>query len=317
MSTQDPLIVVFGFGSQGSVQARNLRDSGRRVAVALRPKSPHKRHAASASINLIQDLNEAASLADIAAVLIPDSEQPEFWETYLKPNLKKGSAVIFAHGFNIHYGFIKPRDDLDIILVAPLGQADSVRSEFTKGRGVPCALAVQQDATGRAWDIANYYARGISNNVTVIKTSFAEETESDLFAEQAVLCGGLNALIRAAFDTLVSAGHNPDLAYSSCLREVRALANLLYEHGIAGARNKISDTALFGDITRGPRIVDDHVRSTLKKIFEEIRSGEFAKEYSDEIKSGYPKLKKCLEEEKSHLIEEIHEKFVGKTKKEG
>lgn len=316
MSTVEPHIVIFGFGSQGSAQARNLRDSGKRIAVALRPRSNHKRHATSASINLIQDLTQAAKQAEIASILLPDSAQPGFWKEYLEPNLPQGAAMVFAHGFNIHYGFINPRPDLDVILVAPLGQAEAVRHEYTKGRGVPCALAVHQDATGRAWDIAESYARGINQQAPLIRTTFAEETESDLFAEQAVLCGGLNALIRAAFDTLVEAGLNPELAYSSCLREVRALANLLYEHGIVGTREQISDTARFGDITRGPRIIDQHVRTTLKEIFQEIRSGEFAKEYSNEIKAGHPRLSGQLEKDKSHLIEKIHQKFAGRPKKQ-
>lgn len=314
MSTDNPQIVVFGFGSQGSAQARNLRDSGRRVAVALRPKSTHRRHAASASINLIRDLDQATSQADIASILIPDSQQPTFWKDYLEPNLPEGAAIIFAHGFNIHYSFITPRRDLDVILVAPLGQAAMVRSEFAKGRGVPCALAVQQDATGRAWNIAEDYAKGISHNAPLIRTTFAEETESDLFAEQAVLCGGLNALIRAAYDTLVEAGHNPELAYSSCLREVRALANLLYEHGIDGTRDLISDTARYGDVTRGPRIIDDHVRATLKQIFQEIKSGEFAHEYREEIQSGFPNLTELRKKDRDHSIEEIHRRFAGPKK---
>jgi ketol-acid reductoisomerase len=284
------------------------------VLVALRPKSIHRKHVCAASLNLIQDLGQAASQADIATILIPDSVQPAFWKEYLEPNLPKGAAVIFAHGFNIHFKFIEPRSDLDIILVAPLGQAGAVRHEFTKGRGVPLALAVHQDATGRAWDIAHYFADGISPHGPVIKTTFSEETESDLFAEQAVLCGGLNALIRAAFDTLVEAGHNPELAYSSCLREVRALSHLLYEHGIAGTRDHISDTARYGDVTRGPRIIDGHVRSTLKEIFSEIRSGKFAKEFKEDIRAGYPTLEKRITEDRRHLIEQIHRHFSGNRK---
>ncbi len=315
MSTVNPQIIVFGFGSQGSAQARNLRDSGRRLAVALRPKSPNTRHAAAASINLIRDLAQAAKQADIASILIPDSQQPRIWKEYLEPFLPQGAALVFAHGFNIHFKFIQPRSDLDVILVAPLGQADAVRAEYTKGRGVPCALAVHQDATGRAWDIAYDYAKGISLNAPVIRTTFAEETESDLFAEQAVLCGGLNSLIRAAFDTLVEAGHNPELAYSSCLREVRALAKLLYKHGIDGARERISDTARYGDVTRGPRIIDDHVRTTLRTIFQEIRSGAFAQEYRSEISAGYPRLTQRLSEDRKHLIEKIHGRFTTPPKR--
>jgi len=315
MPTNDPNIVIFGFGDQGNAQARNLRDSGRRVVVALRPKSPRKRQATTASLNLIQDFAQAAAQADIASILIPDSEQPNLWKEYLEPNLPPGAAIIFAHGFNIHFRFIESRPDLDVILVAPLGQAGAVRHEFTKGRGVPCALAVQQDASGRAWETAEYYARGISHNGTLIKTTFAEETESDLFAEQAVLCGGLNALIKAAFETLVEAGHNPELAYSSCLREVRALAHLLYERGIAGARNHISDTARYGDVTRGPRIIDNHVKKTLQEIFNEIRSGEFAREFKEEIERGHPTMEERIARDREHLIEQVHAKFVGKTKK--
>lgn len=315
MAATDPYIVVFGFGSQGSVQSKNLRDSGCRVAVAIRPTSRRARHVSASGLSLMRDLDAGARQADIACILIPDSEQQALWRRHLDRNLRAGSAVVFAHGFNIHHRFISPRPDLDIILVAPLGQAEAVRSEYLKGSGVPCALAVHQDATGRAWNIAEYYARKISPHGALIRSTFAEETESDLFAEQAVLCGGLNQLIRAAFDTLVAAGHNPELAYFACLREVRALAKLLYKHGIDGARRRISDTARYGDVTRGPRIIDDHVRATLKAVFDEIRTGAFAREYDEEVRSGFARLNQRLDEDRGHLIEKVHASLAEKPRK--
>ncbi len=305
-SAEQPLIVVFGFGAQGKAQAKNLRDAGRNVAVSVRPESPHREEILAEGFSLIHDAHEAAAQCDIAALMIPDSAQPAFLNDYLAKTLRKGTAVIFAHGFNIHYKKIIPRNDLDVILVAPLGHGGAVREEFSAGGGVACALAVHQDATGRAWTIAEDYARGISKTGPFIKSTFAEETESDLFAEQAVLCGGMNALIRAAFDTLVAKGINPQIAYTSCLKEVRALANLLYDHGIDGARARISDTARYGDLTRGPRIIDDRVRATMETIFQEIRSGAFAKEFSEDAAEGFPTLNGLLEKDREHLIEIIY-----------
>jgi ketol-acid reductoisomerase len=302
-------IVVFGFGAQGSAQAQNLADSGRKVSVYLRPTSSRLHELRKIGIPDIADLKEAASSAQVAAILLPDSEQPSFWRQSLEPNLPKGAAVVFAHGFNIHYKQITLRPDLDIILVAPMAQGGAVRNDFIAGKGIPCQIAVAQDATGHAREIALDYAHGIGRDGPFIDTTFTEETETDLFAEQAVLCGGLFQLIRAGFDTLVEAGYNPDIAYFCCLKEIRALAKLLYKKGIAGARERISDTALFGEVTRGPRIIDHHVHEEMKKILSEIKSGQFKDELLAERKNGNPHLRSVLERDKEHLIEKIHRKY--------
>lgn len=306
-------IVVFGFGAQGSAQARNLFDGGNDVCVFLRSTSPRIDEVEKARIPLLSDLRKAAAKAEIAAILFSDGEQPALWNE-IEDALPEKSSVIFAHGFNIHYRQIKPRTDLNIILVAPLAQGDTLRSDFVSGKGVPCQIAIAQDATGNAREIALEYARAIAGDGPFIETTFAEETETDLFAEQAVLCGGLFALIRAAFDTLVEKGYNPDIAYFCCLKEVRALANLVHENGISGSRERISDTALYGDLTRGPRIIDGNVKDEMGKILEEIRSGEFKDELLSDRKNGNPLLRRLLKQDNEHLIERIHTKFTRTTK---
>ncbi len=303
-------IVVFGFGAQGAAQAKNLFEGGSDVSVYLRPASSHMDDVKNAKIPLLTDLKDAAAKARVAVILLPDGEQPALWKE-IEDHLPKNSAVIFAHGFNIHYGEVKPRADLDVILVAPLAQGDTLRSDFVSGKGVPCQIAIAKDATGKAKETAFEYARAIALTGPFIETTFAEETETDIFAEQAVLCGGLFALVRAAFDTLVEKGYNPDIAYFCCLREVRALANLLHDHGIAGSREKISDTALYGDLTRGPRIIDGHVKDELKKILDEICSGEFKNELLSDRKRGNPLLRKLKEKDKDHTIEKVHKRFKG------
>ena len=307
-------IIVFGFGAQGSAQAQNLADSGLDVSVCLRESSPKTEEVKKSGLNLMTDLRRAASLADIAVILIPDGEQPEFFDESLRPNLPNGAAIIFAHGFNIHYKQIVPRQDLDVILVAPMAQGKMVRGDYIEGRGIPCLIAVAQDATGHAKKIAQEYARAIARDGPFIDTTFAEETETDLFAEQAVLCGGLFSLIRAGFDTLVEKGYNPDIAYFCCLKEFRALTNLVCDYGIAGARQRISDTALYGDMTRGPRVIGRHVRAEMKKILEEITSGAFQKELLAARKNKNTLLRSLMERNKEHLIEKIHRKYLGKTK---
>jgi ketol-acid reductoisomerase len=299
-------VVVFGYGSQGSAQAQNLRDSGKNVRVFLRPTSPHIQEVKEAGIPVTTDAGKAAKQASIAAVLIPDGEQPKLYKQVLEPNLKPGAAIVFAHGFAIHYRRIVPRPDLDVLLVAPLGQGDTVRSDFVKGGGVPCIVAVAQDATGRALVRGHEYAKAISKTGPFIDTTFAEEVETDLFAEQAVLCGGVPELIRAAFETLVGAGYTPDVAYFSCLRELRAITKLLDRHSIAGMRKHISDTARFGAVTRGPRIIDDRTRRVLTGVLEEIRSGAFTQELDEERKKGFPNVRSRIETERRHQLEKIH-----------
>jgi len=303
-------IVVFGFGAQGSAQARNLAGSGEKVAVFLRPSSPRIEEVKKTNIPFLTNMKQAAAEAEIAVILFSDGEQPSLWKE-IEPSLPKNAAVIFAHGFNIHYKQITPRADLDIILVAPLAQGDTLRSDFAEGKSTPCLIAIAQDATGSAKKTAFDYARAIAKDGPFIETTFAEETETDLFAEQAVLCGGLFSLIRTAFDTLVENGYNPDIAYFCCLKEVRALANLIHENGIGGARERISDTALYGDLTRGPRVIDNHVKDEMKKILGEIKSGEFKEELLNDRKKQNPLLRRLKEQGKGHLIERIHEKFKG------
>ena len=303
-------IVVFGFGAQGSAQAKNLADGRRNVSVFLREKSPRIEFVKKEGIHLITDIGQAAGDAEIAVILLPDGEQVAALKD-IESLFPKNAAVIFAHGFNIHYGLIAPRKDLDIILVGPMAQGEMLRRDFIAGKGTPCQIAIAQDATGRAKEIAFEYARSIARDGPFIETTFAEETEADLFSEQVVLCGGLFELMRAAFDTLIEAGYNPDIAYFCCVKEVRALANLAYEHGIAGARERISDTALFGDLTRGPRVIDGHVRTEMKKILDDIKSGRFKDDLSKDRKNENRLLRSLLERDKNHLIEKIHRKFKG------
>jgi ketol-acid reductoisomerase len=304
--------VVFGFGPQGRAQAMNLSESGIPVSVCIRPESPRATSVREAGIDLTCDPRSAARHAANAALLIPDSEQPGFYREHLHENLPEGAALIFAHGFAVHYGRIAPRPDIDVILVAPLAHGDALREGFEKRSGVPCVLAVAKDATGRAWERASEYARAIAGDGPAIRSTFAEEVETDLFAEQAVLCGGMPELVRAAFDTLVEGGYNPDIAYFSCLRELKAIVNLLLADSIAGMRSRISDTARYGSATRGKRIIDDTVRSELRQVLEEIRSGEFASELIADEKRGFTKLARALEMDAYHEIERVHRKHSAK-----
>ncbi|MFH0799069.1 MAG: ketol-acid reductoisomerase [Pseudomonadota bacterium] len=301
-------IVVFGWGEQGRAQSLNLRDSGLAVSVYLRKGSPRAAEAGGSNILLLTDPAAAAARAAIAALLIPDREQPAFYKEALEKGLPKNAALIFAHGFAIHYSLLVPRPDLDVVLVAPLGHASAVRGDFMNGSGVPCVIAVAQDATGRAKERAMAYAKGISRGGTFIDSTFAEEVESDLFAEQAVLCGGVPELARAAFETLVDSGINPDIAYFCCLRELKAIVDLLFHHSIAGMRGMISDTARYGAITRGPRVIGEEARRELKRIMEEIRSGAFAREIADRATVEAIE-KKAAREDREHPIERIHEKY--------
>ncbi len=302
-------IVVFGYGAQGSAHAQNLRDSGFSVAVCLRPESPRAQAVREAGLTLFTDPAAAAREATVAAVMLPDGEQAAFYTKGLEPHLPKGATLVFAHGFAVHYGWIKPRADLDALLVAPLAQGATVRRDFLKGRGSPCIVAVAQDATGRALQRGHAYAKGISKTGPFIDTTIAEEVETDLFAEQAVLCGGMPELVRAAFDTLVGAGYNADVAYFSCLRELHAITRLLSEHAIAGMRDHISDTARFGAITRGPRIIDDRTRTTLAGILDDIRTGAFTRELDDDRRQGHPMIRDRIAEERDHPLEKIHRRY--------
>ena len=269
-------IAVIGYGAQGRAQALNLKDSGADVLVGLRKGSETVSAVKSSGIEQ-RDVKTAVSGANVIAVLIPDTEQPDFYDQVIEPFAPKGALLIFAHGFSLHYQRIDPRDDLDVVLVAPLGIGDQVREVYSKGGGVPALFAVFQDRTGRARDLGLSYAAALGHGrAGIFETTVAEETESDLFAEQAVLCGGLTHLIEAAFDTLVTAGYSAEVAYFCCLHEVKLIADLVQSRGIVGMRESISSIAEYGDYTSGPRVIDDSTRHELRKILEEIRSGEFA-----------------------------------------
>ena len=305
-------IVIMGFGAQGSAQAQNLRDGGARVSVYLRPDSPRIRAAEKAGLSVITDAARAARSADAAVVLLPDSEQPRFYEETLKDKLPSGATMIFAHGFAIHYGRITPRPDLDVSLAAPLAHGETLRRDYVERGAVPCVTAVAQDATGRAKERVREYARAICGRGPFIESTFAEEVETDLFAEQAVLCGGMPELVRAAFDTLAAAGYDERIAYASCLRELRAIVDLMWRDAIAGMRSRISDTARYGAVTRGPRIINDSVRRELGRILDEIRSGQFAEELAQEKIEEFSNLKELEDADGRHPIEGIHRNFDSK-----
>ena len=316
-------IVVFGYGSQGHAHALNLKDSGLDVGVALRKGSARVARAEASGLNVYTDFAEAAKIADVAMVLLPDENQKALYDEFLVNNLKKGAALFFAHGFNIRFGRIKPRADMDVLLIAPKGPGHLVRSQYQSGAGVPCLLAVGQDASGSAKALGLAYAKGVGGTrAGVIETTFKEETETDLFGEQVVLCGGLTELIRAGFDTLIEAGYQPEVAYFECLHEVKLIVDLIFAGGIANMRYSISNTAEYGDLTRGPRIINDATRVEMKKILGEIQSGAFAEEYIAEFDKGAPNFKAMIEKGKEHPIEKVGEKlrammpWVGKKASE-
>jgi len=304
--------VVFGFGAQGRAQALNLSDSGAPVSVCLRQGSKRVKQVRDAGIPLMSDPSRAARSARNAVLLIPDSAQPAFYRENLHDDLPAGAALVFAHGFAIHYGRIAPRPDIDVILVAPLAHGDALREGYVTKSGVPCVLAVAQDATGRAWERARGYARAIAGDGPMIRSTFAEEVETDLFAEQAVLCGGMPELVRAAFDTLVECGYNSDIAYFSCLRELKAIVDLLLAGSISGMRGRISDTARYGSATRGRRIIGEAVRQELRRVLEDIRSGRFATELADEEVRGFAGLREILQGDADHAIERAHSRHTVK-----
>jgi ketol-acid reductoisomerase len=283
-------VTIIGYGSQGHAHANNLKDSGVDVTVALRPGGASWKKAEAAGLK-VSDVDSAVKGADLVMVLLPDESQPEVYAKSIAPNIKPGAALAFAHGFNIHFGQIVPRDDIDVIMIAPKGPGHLVRSTYTQGGGVPSLIAVHQNATGRARDVALSYASANGGaRAGVIETSFREETETDLFGEQAVLCGGASALVQAGFDTLVEAGYAPEMAYFECLHELKLIVDLMYEGGIANMRYSISNTAEYGDFTRGPRIITDETRAEMRKILKEIQEGKFAKEFILESRAGNASL---------------------------
>jgi len=298
-------IAIVGYGNQGEAHSLNLRDSGLKVIVAELPNSPAWQRAKEAGFE-VGEAKEMVKKADVVMLLTPDTLQPRIWREEIAPFIKDGSALGFAHGFNIHYNQIKPPSTIDVFMVAPKGPGRLVRRMFEEGKGVPSLVAVEQDATGSAWDIALAYAKGIgATRVGVIKTTFKEETETDLFGEQVVLCGGVTALIKAAWETLVEAGYQPEVAYFECLQELKLIVDLIYEGGIAYMRKSISDTAEYGDMTRGPRIIDELTREEMKQILKEIQTGEFAKEWILEGQAGMPMFNALRRIEAQHPLEEV------------
>jgi ketol-acid reductoisomerase len=304
-------VAILGYGSQGHAHANNLKDSGVAVVVGLRPDSASAAKAKKAGLE-VKAVKEAVAWADVIMVLVPDEHQARLYREDIAPNIKQGAALAFAHGFNIHFGRIEPRADLDVIMIAPKGPGHLVRSTYTQGGGVPSLIAVYQNASGRAKDIALSYASANGGGrAGVIETNFREETETDLFGEQAVLCGGATALVQAGFETLVEAGYAPEMAYFECLHELKLIVDLMYEGGIANMRYSISNTAEYGDVTRGPRIITDETRKEMRRILDEIRSGEFAREFILENQAGAPRLKALRRLSREHAIEKVGEQLRG------
>jgi ketol-acid reductoisomerase len=300
----DKKIAVLGYGSQGHAHAQNLRDSGvKEVAIALRPGSASAKKAEAAGFKVMSNA-EAAQWADILMVLAPDEHQAKIWNDDLKANMKPGAALAFAHGLNIHFGLIEPREDIDVIMIAPKGPGHTVRSEYQKGGGVPCLIAVHQDASGNAHDVALAYASGVGGGRSgVIETNFREECETDLFGEQAVLCGGITHLIMAGFETLVDAGYAPEMAYFECLHETKLIVDLLYEGGIANMRYSISNTAEYGDYHTGPRVITDETKAEMKRVLEDIQSGRFVQRFMTDNAIGNPEMKAARKRQAEHPIE--------------
>jgi ketol-acid reductoisomerase len=304
-------VAVIGYGSQGHAHALNLKDSGVDVRVGLHAGSKSVKKAEGAGLRVVR-VPEASREADVIMVLIPDQTQKKIYDEEIAPHLKKGKALLFAHGFNIHFGQVRPPEDVDVLLVAPKGPGHLVRRQYQDGRGIPCLIAVHQDATGKAKQVGLAYARAIGGGrAGVLETTFKEETETDLFGEQAVLCGGASALVKAGFETLVEAGYQPESAYFECLHELKLIVDLMYEGGLAWMRHSISDTAEYGDYTRGPRIVTDETRKEMRRILKEIQSGQFAKEFILENQVGRPVFDKLREAEAQHPIESVGKKLRG------
>jgi ketol-acid reductoisomerase len=298
-------VAIIGYGSQGHAHALNLKDSGVNVIVGLYPGSKSIAKAEAAGLT-VKNVADAAKAADLIMILLPDEVQKTIYTNEILPNLEAGNILAFAHGFNIHFGQIVPPGDVDVIMVAPKGPGHLVRRTYEQGQGVPALFAVYQDATGKARDRAMAYAKGIGGTrACVLETTFREETETDLFGEQAVLCGGLSALIKAGFETLIEAGYQPELAYFECLHEVKLIVDLVVEGGLATMRDSISNTAEYGDYTRGPRVVTAQTKAEMKKILSEIQSGQFAREFVLENQAGKPGFTAMRRQEAEHPIEEV------------
>ena len=302
-------IAILGYGSQGHAHALNLHDAGFDVVVGLRGDSSSIGKAVDAGLT-VTSVEEAAATADLIMILLPDTTQKAVYEKEIAPHLTAGKVLAFAHGFNIRYGLITPPADVDVVMIAPKGPGHLVRRTYKEGGGVPALIAVHQDATGHAKDIALAYAHGVGGTrAGVLETTFTEETETDLFGEQAVLCGGVSALVRAGFETLVEAGYQPESAYFECLHELKLIVDLMYEQGITGMRYSISDTAEYGDLTRGSRIITDAVKHEMKEVLAEIQDGRFAAEWIKENEIGRPRYRELKEAGMRHQIEEVGRKL--------
>ncbi len=307
---KDKKIVIVGYGSQGHAHAANLRDSGaKEVRIALRADSATNKKAQDAGFETMTP-DEAAKWGDVLMMACPDELQREIYYTWIHANMKAGAAIAFAHGLNIHFNLIEPRKDVDVFMVAPKGPGHTVRGEYQKGGGVPCLFAVHQDATGKTRDLALAYASGVGGGRSgIIETSFREECETDLFGEQAVLCGGVCALIKSGFETLTEAGYAPEMAYFECLHEMKLIVDLMYEGGMANMRYSISNTAEYGDYTSGPRVVTDETKAEMKRILDDIQSGRFTRDWMLECQAGQPSFKATRRREAEHPIEEVGAKL--------
>jgi ketol-acid reductoisomerase len=305
-------VAILGYGSQGHAHALNLRDSGVDVVVGLRPDSSSRGAAESEGLEVL-DLAEAASRGDIVMVLLPDEKQASIWDEEIRDGIAEGNLLMFAHGFSIHFGQIDPPPGVDVGMVAPKGPGHLVRRQFEEGNGVPCLMAVHRDETGDARNLVLAYAKGIGGTrAGVIETTFKDETETDLFGEQAVLCGGATELVRAGFETLVEAGYDPELAYFECLHELKLIVDLMYEKGISGMRYSISNTAEYGDLTRGKKVITEETRVAMKKILADIQSGEFAKEWIAENRAGQENFQRMRAEQKGHQVEQVGKELRSK-----
>jgi ketol-acid reductoisomerase len=307
---KDKKVAIVGYGSQGHAHAQNLRDSGvKDVAIALRAGSATAQKAEAAGFTVMNN-QDAAKWADIVMILAPDEHQAAIYADDLHANMKQGAALAFAHGLNVHFGLIEPRADLDVIMIAPKGPGHTVRSEYQKGGGVPCLIAVHADKSGNAHDVGLAYASAVGGGRSgIIETNFREECETDLFGEQAVLCGGITHLIQAGFETLTEAGYAPEMAYFECLHETKLIVDLLYEGGIANMRYSISNTAEYGDITTGPRIITDETKAEMKRVLVDIQAGRFVKNFILDNRAGQPELKAARKAAAAHPIEETGAKL--------
>ncbi|HKQ94642.1 MAG TPA: ketol-acid reductoisomerase [Aestuariivirgaceae bacterium] len=305
-------VCIIGYGSQGRAHALNLNDSGvKNVAVALRKGSPTAKKAESDGLK-VMSVADAAKWADLMMMAAPDELQSDIWKGEIEPNIRDGAAIAFAHGLNVHFNLIEPKPTLDVLMIAPKGPGHTVRGEYQKGGGVPCLIAIQQDASGNAHDLALSYASAIGGGRSgIIETTFKEECETDLFGEQVVLCGGLVELIRAGYETLVEAGYAPEMAYFECLHEVKLIVDLIYEGGIANMNYSISNTAEFGEYMSGPRIITDETRQEMRRVLKDIQSGSFASEWMRECRAGQPRFKATRRMNDAHPIEEVGARLRG------